>query len=231
LTEYHEVVGHDAWLDARTALLTREKEFTRLRDELSRERRELPWEEVAKEYVFDGPSGKQTLAELFDGRSQLIVYHFMFDPEDDAGCPHCSFWADSFDRNIVHLNARDVTMVAVSRAPLAKLARYRERMGWTFHWVSSFESDFNYDYGVSFAPEARDTPVFNYGTLTPGVADREGASAFFKDEGGKVFHTYSTYGRGIDMLNAAYHYLDLVPKGRDEEGRPPQFWVRRHDEY
>jgi predicted dithiol-disulfide oxidoreductase (DUF899 family) len=231
LTEHHEVVGHEAWVEARTALLAKEKEFTRLRDELSRQRRDLPWEAVAKEYVFDTTRGKRTLAELFDGRSQLIVYHFMFAPEDDAGCPHCSFWADSFDPNVVHLNALDVTLVAVSRAQLAKLVAYGERMGWSFEWVSSFENDFNYDFGVSFAPDMRDQPVFNYGTLSPGLADREGVSVFSKDESGGVFHTYSTYGRGIDMLNAAYHYLDLVPMGRAEEGRSNQWWVRRHDEY
>jgi predicted dithiol-disulfide oxidoreductase (DUF899 family) len=229
--ENHEVVGHDAWIEERRALLVEEKEFTRLRDELSRRRRALPWEAVDKEYVFEGPNGRQTLAELFDGRSQLVVYHFMFDPEWEEGCPHCSFWADSFDRNVVHLNARDVTFVAVSRAPLRKLAAYRERMGWSFHWVSSSETDFNFDYGVSFTPEQEQEPVYNYGTLSPAHADREGVSVFCKDESGKVFHTYSAYARGIDMLNAAYHYLDLVPRGRDEEGRPPQYWVRRHDEY
>ena len=230
-SEQHEVVGHEEWLAARTALLAREKELTRLRDDLSAQRRALPWEAVAKEYVFDTPAGERTLAELFGGRSQLIVYHFMFEPEADVGCPHCSFWADNFDLNVLHLNARDVTFVAVSRAPLPKLLAYRERMGWSFDWVSSGESDFNYDFGVSFRPEELDRPVFNYGTLVPGLEDREGASVFVKDESGRVFHTYSTYGRGIDMLNAAYHYLDLVPKGRDEEGRAPQYWLRRRDEY
>ena len=227
----HEVVGHEAWLAARTALLAKEKEFTRLRDDLSRQRRELPWEAVAKEYAFDTPAGRRTLADLFAGRSQLIVYHFMFEPEADVGCPHCSFWADNFDLNVLHLNARDVTFVAVSRAPLPKLLAYRERMGWTFDWASSGESDFNYDFGASFRPDQLDEPVFNYGTLVAGFEDREGVSVFFRDEGGNVFHTYSTYGRGIDMLNAAYHYLDLVPKGRDEEGRAPQYWLCRRDEY
>ena len=227
----HQVVTNDEWLDARKELLAKEKEFTRLRDELSRQRRELPWEAVAKEYVFDGPSGKQTLADLFDERSQLVVYHFMFDPEDDEGCASCSFWADNFDPIVVHLNARDVTMVAVSRAPLAKIAPYRKRMGWSFHWVSSFENDFNVDYGVSFTPEQQDEAVYNYGTLRPRNPDREGLSVFHKDENGAVFHTYSAYARGIDMVNTAYHYLDLVPKGRDEEGGRTQFWVRRRDEY
>jgi predicted dithiol-disulfide oxidoreductase (DUF899 family) len=230
-TEHHEVVAHEEWLAARSALLSREKELTRLRDDLSRQRRELPWELVGKDYAFETPAGTRSLAELFDGRSQLIVYHFMFEPEADAGCPHCSFWADNFDLNVLHLNARDVTFAAVSRAPLAKLLAYRERMGWSFDWVSSGESDFNYDFGVSFRPEEVGRPVFNYGTLVPGLEDREGVSVFSRDESGSVFHTYSTYGRGIDMLNAAYHYLDLVPKGRDEEGRPNQYWLRRRDEY
>ncbi len=227
----HRVVGHDEWLEARRELLAREKEFTRARDEIGRQQRALPWEAVEKEYLFDGPDGKETLAELFDGRGQLIVYHFMFAPEDDEGCPHCSFWADGFDANIVHMNARDVTMVAISRAPLAKLAAYRERMGWSFKWLSSSGTDFNYDYGVSFSPDQTDDAVYNFGTMSPGLQDREGASVFVKDEDGAVFHTYSTYARGIDMLNAAYNYIDLVPKGRDEEGRAPQFWVRRHDDY
>jgi predicted dithiol-disulfide oxidoreductase (DUF899 family) len=226
----HAVVAHDAWIAARKELLAKEKEFTQLRDELSRQRRELPWERVEKEYVFDGSSGKQTLAELFDGRSQLVVYHFMFPPEWDEGCLHCSFWADNFDPNVVHLKARDVTMIAVSRAPYPKLAAYRQRMGWSFHWVSSFENDFNADFGVTFAPEEKGRPLYNFGTLSPGFGEREGVSVFYRDDG-DVFHTYSTYARGIDLLNTAYNYLDLVPKGRDEEGRQPQFWVRRHDEY
>ena len=227
----HQVVTHDDWLEARTALLAREKEFTRARDELSNARRELPWEAIEKEYVFDGEKGKESLADLFAGRSQLIVYHFMFEPDWDAGCPHCSFWADNFDPNLVHLNARDVTMVAISRARLEKLLSYRERMGWSFNWVSSLGSDFNYDFGVSFAPEDEDEPVYNYATIRPGFVEREGMSVFFKDGTGKVFHTYSAYARGIDMFNTAYHYLDCVPRGRDEEGRQPQFWVRRHDSY
>ena len=154
----HEVVQHEEWVEARKALLAKEKEFTRLRDELSRQRRELPWERVDKAYVFDGPDGAQTLADLFDGRSQLVVYHFMFGPDDDAGCKSCSFWADNFDPNVIHLEARDVSFVAISRAPLEKLLAYRERMGWGFKWVSSGETDFNYDYGVSFAPDDSRAP-------------------------------------------------------------------------
>ncbi|HEX6664554.1 MAG TPA: DUF899 domain-containing protein [Gaiellaceae bacterium] len=232
MTDHHAVVDHEDWLKARTALLDDEKEFTRLRDELSRKRRELPWEAVEKEYIFDGESGRQTLSELFDGRSQLIVYHFMFGPDDEQGCKSCSFWADNFDRNIVHLNARDVSMVAVSRAPYERLAAYRKRMGWSFDWLSSAENDFNFDFGVSFTPEERETGgVYNYSARSGLGPDREGVSVFKEDEGGKVFHTYSAYARGIDMLNAAYNYLDLVPKGRDEDPGPPQSWVRRRDEY
>jgi predicted dithiol-disulfide oxidoreductase (DUF899 family) len=224
------VVSHDEWVSARRAFLDEEKAFTRARDELSRRRRELPWERIEKEYVFEGPDGRETLADLFDGRSQLVVYHFMFDPEDDEGCKSCSFWADNFDRIVVHLNARDVTMVAVSRAQLDKLERYRGRLGWTFKWLSSYGSDFNHDFGASFAADELDRPVYNFGTLPPGGPDREGVSVFFRDSSGEVFRTYSAYARGIDMLNTAYHYLDLVPRGRDEEGRP-QAWVRRRDEY
>jgi predicted dithiol-disulfide oxidoreductase (DUF899 family) len=230
--EDHPVVSHEEWLAARTAFLAKEKEFTRLRDELNRQRRELPWEIVDKEYVFEGADGKQTLPELFDGRSQLIVYHFMFDPGWDAGCPHCSFWADNFNGIVVHLNHRDATMIAVSRAPYPKLAAYQKRMGWNFKWVSSSATDFNFDYRVSFTADEleKKEAVYNFTTLSPGVSEREGASVFYKDPAGRVFHTYSTYARGIDMLNTAYHYIDLAPKGRDEGGRN-QFWVRRHDEY
>lgn len=228
----HEVVASDRWIEARKALLAKEKEFTRLRDELSRQRRDLPWEAVAKNYVFDGPDGKQSLPEVFDGRSQLIVYHFMFGPDWDTGCPHCSRWADNFNGIIVHLNQRDVTMIAVSRAPFEKLAAYRKRMGWSFKWLSSFGSDFNFDYHVSFKPEeaAAKKALYNFTMQDPGVTEREGVSVFCKDPDGRLFHTYSTYARGIDMLNVDYHYLDLVPNGRDEGDRGP-FWARRHDEY
>jgi predicted dithiol-disulfide oxidoreductase (DUF899 family) len=232
MPKHHEVVSTEKWIEARKALLIKEKEFTRLRDKLAKARRELPWAAVDKAYVFDGADGKQTLPELFEGRSQLVVYHFMFSPGWDAGCPHCSRWADNFNAIIVHLNQRDVTMIAVSRAPYGKLAAYKKRMGWTFKWVSSFETDFNYDYGVSFTPEtlAKKEAFYNFTTQDPGSPEREGVSVFFRDAAGSVFHTYSTYARGIDMLNVDYHYLDLVPKGRDEAGRGP-YWVRRHDEY
>ncbi len=232
VTAQHPIVSSDEWLRARKALLLKEKEFTRLRDQLNQQRRELPWEAVTKEYVFEGPQGKQTLPELFDGRSQLIVYHFMFGPDWEVGCPICSFWADNFDKIIVHLNHRDVTMIAVSHAPYSKLAAYEKRMGWTFKWVSSYNTDFNYDYHVSFTPEevAKGKAFYNYTTGNPFDGEREGASVFYKDPSGGVFHTYSAYARGIDLLNNAYNYLDLAPKGRDEAGRSA-FWVRRHDEY
>ena len=229
----HEVVSHDDWTDARKVLLAREKEFSRQREALAIQRRDLPWEEVTKDYVFDGPDGKLTLPDLFGGCSQLVVYHFMFPPEWDAGCPHCSFWADSFNGVPVHLRARDVSFAAISRAPIGKIAAYKQRMGWSFPWVSAGETDFNYDFGVAFSSDqvASHAPVYNYGS-GPGLEDREGISIFARDEGGRVFHTYSTYARGIDMMNAAYQFLDLVPKGRDEPAdSDPQFWVRRHDEY
>jgi predicted dithiol-disulfide oxidoreductase (DUF899 family) len=228
----HPVVAHDEWLAERKELLAREKEFTKLRDELSARRRELPWQRVEKEYVFEGPDGRRSLSELFGGRSQLVVYHFMFDPGWEEGCKSCSFWADNFAPNVVHLKARDVTLVAVSRAPYAKLASYEQRMGWGFKWYSSADTDFNFDYGASFAPqdEERDG-AYNYGSLSPNSPEREGVSVFYRDSSGAVFHTYSTYARGIDILNTAYNYLDLVPKGRDEEGGRSQSWVRRHDEY
>lgn len=228
----HKVVSRTQWLTARKALLAKEKQFTKLRDRLSHQRRQLPWVKVDKEYVFDGPNGKETLSNLFEGRNQLIVYHFMFGPDWEGGCKHCSFWADNFDPIIVHLNQRDVTMVAVSRAPYAKLMAYQKRMGWHFKWVSSGGNDFNFDYHVSFTreQEAKKTAFFNYKMQDPDSSDREGVSVFYKDGKGNVFHTYSTYERGIDMVNTAYHYLDLVPKGRDE-GQVGPSWVRRHDEY
>jgi predicted dithiol-disulfide oxidoreductase (DUF899 family) len=228
----HKVLSREKWLAARKALLVKEKAFTRLRDRLSRQRRALPWVKVDKNYVFDGPTGRETLSDLFDDRSQLIVYHFMFAPDWDAGCKHCSFWADNFDKIIVHLNHRDVTMVAASRAPYSKLAAYQKRMGWNFKWVSSGGTDFNFDYHVSFTPEeeANKKALFNYKMQDPDSSDREGASIFYKDAKGNIFHTSSTYARGIDMVNTAYHYLDLVPKGRDEEKTGPS-WLRRRDEY
>jgi predicted dithiol-disulfide oxidoreductase (DUF899 family) len=228
----HRVVSHEEWLAARQELLEKEKAFTRQREELGRQQRDLPWEQVVKDYVFDGPDGKETLADLFAGRSQLIVYHFMFHPDDQAGCPHCSLRADGFAGIGVHLNHRDVTMVVVSRAPLDKLQDYRRRMGWTFKWVSSGGSDFNFDYFVSFTPEemAAKRVFYNFKWQEPKAREREGHSIFYKNDRGEIFHTYSCYDRGNDQLNVHYHYLDLVPKGRDEGGRGP-YWVRRRDEY
>jgi predicted dithiol-disulfide oxidoreductase (DUF899 family) len=234
LLEHHKVVSRNEWIEARKMLLKKEKDFTLLRDQLSQQLRDLPWVAINKEYVFEGPNGKESLSELFDGKSQLIVYHFMFDPSWDAGCPSCSFWADNFNGIIAHLNQRDVTMIAVSRAPYNELAAYEKRMGWGFKWVSSYDTDFNFDYNVSFTPEemSKKEGMYNFTRQDPHSPEREGVSVFYKDSAGHVFHTYSAYARGIDMLNVAYHYLDLVPKGRYEAGHEfPQFWVRRHDEY
>ena len=231
--ETHTVVSRDEWLAARKALLAKEKEFSRQRDAFTRMQRALPWEKVEKAYSFEGPRGRATLADLFDGRSQLVLYHFMFGPDWEAGCPHCSFWADNFDRVVVHLNQRDVTMVVVSRAPYEKLAAYQKRMGWSFTWMSSAGSDFNFDFNVSFSPEEmkNETATYNYRTGDVDSSEREGISVFYKNHENAVFHTYSTYARGIDMVNGAYHFLDLTPKGRDEPAGSTQFWVRRHDEY
>jgi predicted dithiol-disulfide oxidoreductase (DUF899 family) len=230
----HPVVSRDEWISARTALLKKEKEFTRARDELSRQRRDLPWVRVDKKYVFDGPAGPETLAQLFENRSQLLVYHFMFAPEWDEGCKHCSFWADHFDATRVHLKHRDATLVVVSRAPLSKIEPFRRRMGWAFQWLSSFQNDFNRDYHVSFTPEEMKagTAIYNFAPLQGGPPEREGISVFHKDDTGAVFHTYSSHARGIDMLNGTYQLLDLLPKGRDEDGlKFSQEWVQYHDRY
>lgn len=232
----HAVVSHDEWVAARKELLAQEKEFTRLRDQLSQARRDMPWERVDKAYAFDGPNGRETLAQLFAGRSQLVVYHFMFDPGWEAGCKGCSFWADNLERNVVHLAHRDVTLLAVSRAPLAKLDAFKRRMGWTFKWVSSAGGDFNYDYGVSFVLEQikKGEAVYNYAPRPSDSAMTElpGLSVFYKDADGVLFHTYSAYARGLDMLNTAYQCLDLVPKGRDEAGLTPRSaWIRLRDSY
>ncbi len=228
----HEVVGAADWVNARKALLEKEKELTKAREALAVARRALPWERVEKRYVFDGPRGEETLSDLFGGRSQLVVYHFMFAPDANVGCKACSFWADNFDRNVVHLAARDTTLVAVSRAPLAKLDAFKQRLGWSFKWVSSGRTDFNYDYGVSFDPSRGDGASYNYAKKTNGASDLPGMSVFYRDESGGVFHTYSTYARGLDMMNTAYQILDLVPKGRDEVELPQNMaWLRRRDEY
>ena len=230
----HKIVSKNEWIAARKVLLKKEKEFTALRDQLSQQRRDLPWVAVDKEYVFDGPNGKETLPDLFDGRSQLIVYHFMYDPNWDVGCPSCSFWADNFNDIIVHLNQRDVTLIAISKAPFNKIAAYKKRMGWDFKWVSSYDTDFNFDYHVSFTQEelAKKKAFYNFISQDPRTSEREGISVFYKDLSDKIFYTYSACARGIDILNNTYNYLDLVPKGRDEDGYDfPMAWVRRHDEY
>ena len=235
----HSVVSHEEWVEARKRHLAEEKDFTKLRDRLSQARRELPWELVDKEYVFEGPTGRKTLAELFDGRGQLVIYHAMFNPETatdktswtrDAACLACSFWMDNFERVVVHLNHRDITMAAVSRAPVAAIEAYRKRMGWTFPWYSSLPSDFNFDYRVTLDAEemAAGKAEYNFRVDPVGQSEQPGVSVFTRD-GARVFHTYSTYARGLDMLNAAYHYMDLVPKGRDEASG--MSWLHRRDEY
>lgn len=230
----NQVVSREAWLKARLELLAAEKEFTRQRDALTRRRMAMPWERVEKPYRFEGPDGALSLADLFDGRSQLIVYHFMLGPDWEEGCKSCSFWADNFNGIPIHLNHRDVTFTAVSRAPLAGIDAYRTRMGWSFPWVSSYGSDFNVDYHVSFTPEqvAGGEASYNYTIQPVDVSEQVGISVFYRNERSEVFHTYSCYSRGVDMLNGAYHYLDLVPKGRDEDGLAFSMeWVRRHDQY
>ena len=233
----HPVVSREAWLEARRELLAREKEFNRTRDELSALRRALPWVRVEKRYVFEGPNGRETLADLFAGSSQLIVYHFMFAPDWDAGCKSCSFWADNFNGIGIHLRHRDTAFVAVSRAPYPKLAAYHKRMGWSFKWLSSSGNDFNFDYHVSFTPaEVAGSAEADYNfarVKSVWGPEAVGISVFARNDNGEVFHTYSCYSRGVDMMNGAYHYLDLTPKGRDEasQGSNPQTWVRRHDEY
>jgi predicted dithiol-disulfide oxidoreductase (DUF899 family) len=230
----NQVVSHEEWLKARHDLLSAEKEFTRQRDALTRRRGAMPWERVEKPYRFEGPNGALSLAELFSGRSQLIVYHFMFAPDWDEGCKSCSFWADNFNGITIHLNHRDATFAAVSRAPLAKIETYKKRMGWSFPWVSSGGNDFNFDYHVSFTPAelAAGEAYYNFEVRPVDVSDEQGVSVFFKNARGEVFHAYSCHGRGIDMFNGAYQYLDIVPKGRDEAGfKFPMQWVRRHDQY
>jgi len=231
----HKVVSHDEWITARKAYLADEKAFSRARDVLARKRRELPWEKVDKNYVFDTPAGKQSLADLFGGKSQLIIYHFMLGPGWEAGCPSCSFLADHFDGAVVHLAQRDVSFVVVSRAPLSEIEAFKRRMGWHFKWVSSFGGDFNSDYQVSFtAQEKAGGKVFyNYEFIESFPSEeRPGASVFYKSPMGEIFHTYSTYGRGLDILIGTYHFLDLAPKGRDEDGLAwSMAWVRHHDRY
>lgn len=232
--DHSKVVSAAEWLAARRELLKKEKEFTRLRDELSRQRRELPWEKVQKSYTFDGPAGKETLADLFGGRSQLIVYHFMFGPGWKEGCPSCSFLSDHIDASVPHLAARDVRLMVISRAPLAEIEAFKKRMGWQFHWVSSNATDFNYDYQASMSKEeqGQSEVYYNYEMQKFPAEERPGTSVFYKDASGDIFHTYSSYARGLDILVGAYNWLDIAPKGRDEQGLAHTMaWVRHHDKY
>jgi predicted dithiol-disulfide oxidoreductase (DUF899 family) len=231
----HKIVSHEDWIAARKAYLAEEKAFSRARDELARKRRELPWEKIEKNYVFDTPSGKQSLADLFGGKSQLIIYHFMLGPDWEAGCPSCSFLADHFDGAVVHLAQRDVSFVVVSRAPLPQIDAFKRRMGWRFKWISSFGTDFNQDYQVSATPQEKSGSkvMYNYEFIENFPSEeRPGASVFYKNAAGEIFHTYSTYGRGLDILIGTYNFLDLAPKGRDEDDLAwSMAWVRHHDRY
>jgi predicted dithiol-disulfide oxidoreductase (DUF899 family) len=230
----HKVVAQTEWITARKELLRKEKELTHLRDEISRQRRALPWEKVEKNYVFDGARAKESLSDLFDGRSQLIVYHFMFGPGWKEGCPSCSFLADSFDGAAVHLSHRDVTFLAISRATLPEIEAFKKRMGWQFKWVSSLGNEFNHDYHVSFTKEeqAKGKVYYNYDMMEFPSEEAPGASVFYKNEAGEIFHTYSSFGRGLDAMITTYNWLDLAPKGRDEDGLAfTMAWVRHHDKY
>lgn len=229
----HITASRDKWLEARLDLLAAEKDLTRRSDEVARLRQQLPWVRVEKNYVFEGPKGRETLADLFDGRSQLVVQHFMLAPGWEQGCKSCSYMADHTDGMLAHLAARDTTMVAISRAPLVEIERFRRRMGWAFPWVSSQGNDFNYNFGVSFTPEDVAGGELKYNFGKPAFRDElPGVSVFFKNEAGDVFHTYSTYGRGVEVMMGTYRMLDLTPKGRDETGEATRMgWVRHHDRY
>jgi predicted dithiol-disulfide oxidoreductase (DUF899 family) len=232
--ENPKVVSREEWIAARKQLLAKEKKLTRERDAVAAERRQLPWVKVEKNYVFDSPSGKKTLADLFAGKSQLIVYHFMFGPDWQEGCPSCSFNMDHTDGALVHLAQRDVSFAAVSRAPLSKIEPFRKRMGWKFTWVSSHETDFNYDFQASFTPDqiGKGKVEYNFDLVEFPSAEAPGVSVFYKDKDGNIFHTYSAYARGSENTINTYNYLDLVPKGRDEDGLPfTMSWLRHHDRY
>jgi predicted dithiol-disulfide oxidoreductase (DUF899 family) len=231
---HNHVVSRDEWLAARRQLLIREKQLTRLRDQINADRHALPWVRVEKPYAFDGPNGKQTLADLFNGRSQLIVKHFMLGPDWQDGCVGCSFELDHVEGALVHLEHHDVSYAVVSRAPLPKIEAFRKRMGWRVNWVSSYGSDFNYDFHVSFTEQdiAKGEAYYNYELRNVGIDELSGRSVFYKDQTGNIFHTYSSYGRGGEMHLGTYHYLDITPKGRDEtiNGNLTD-WVRHHDRY
>ena len=232
-TKEHKVVSAKEWLAARKSFLAKEKKLTQLRDQLNQQRRNLPWMKVDKEYVFDGPNGRETLVQLFGDKSQLIVYHFMFGPGWKEGCPHCSFWSDHYDSVNLHLGQRDTTLVVISRAPLKEIKPFKKRMGWRFKWLSSNQTDFNFDFNVSFTPEQIKSGAlpYNYAEFKMKIDELQGVSAFYRDKQGGVYHTYSSYARGIDLLNTTYNFLDLTARGRDEHPNSPQDWVRYHDEY
>jgi predicted dithiol-disulfide oxidoreductase (DUF899 family) len=231
--ENRKVVSQKEWLVARKKLLLEEKKFSKLRDKLNLQRRRLPWVKIEKEYVFESPSGEATLGDLFCGKSQLLIYHFMFSPRWKEGCAHCSFWADHFDSVNIHIGQRDTAFAVVSRAPLKKIAGFKKRMGWRFKWVSSHGSDFNFDFNVSFTTDQlkSGTAIYNYSPLDMNIDEREGVSAFYRDKNGDLYHTYSSYERGIDLMNTTYNFLDLTTKGRDENPEHSQDWVRYHDKY
>lgn len=231
--ENRKVVSQKAWLVARKKLLVEEKKFSKLRDKLNLQRRKLPWVKVEKKYVFDGPQGRVTLAGLFSGKSQLIIYHFMFGPDWGEGCPHCSFWADHYDGVNFHIGQRDTAFAVVSRAPLREIEPFKKRMGWKFKWLSSFKTDFNFDFNVSFTSKQlkNGTAIYNYAPLNMDIDEREGVSAFYRDKNGDIYHTYSSFARGIDLMNTTYNFLDLTAKGRDENPEALQDWVRYHDKY
>lgn len=230
----NEIVSKEKWLKERKSLLKKEKEFTKLRDEINQKRRDLPWVKVEKEYKFDTGNGAESLAELFGDKSQLIVYHFMFDPQWEEGCKSCSFIADHYNASIVHLENRDVSMVTISKASIDKLHSFKKRMGWNFKWVSSAKNNFNYDFHVSFTKEEQEKKkgYYNYSEQGFLVPEAPGLSVFYKDDKGDIFHTYSCFARGLDTYIGAYHLLDIVPKGRDEEGLTYSMeWVRHNDKY
>jgi predicted dithiol-disulfide oxidoreductase (DUF899 family) len=231
--ENRKVVSLKNWLAARKKLLVEEKKFSKARDKMNSQRRKLPWVKLDKEYVFEGSSGKVTLGDLFNVNSQLIIYHFMFGPGWKDGCPHCSFWADHYDSVNLHIGQRDTAFAVVSRAPLKEIEPFKKRMGWKFNWVSSFATDFNFDFNVSFTPEQIKSKIaiYNFAPLDMDIDEREGVSAFYRDKNGDIYRTYSSYARGIDLMNTTYNFLDLTAKGRDEKPGEVQNWVRYKDEY
>ena len=234
VAKQHKVVSQPEWLAARKELLKAEKDFTKQRDAISAKRRDLPWVKVEKNYLFEGPNGQQSLADLFRSKSQLIVYHFMLGPDWTEGCRSCSYLADHFDGMLPHLNARDAAFTAISRATMPEIAAFKQRMGWNFPWVSSNANDFNFDYHVSFTEQHRINGKvdYNYGLTEFPLTEAPGLSVFYKDAAGEIFHTYSTYARGLDVMVGTYNFLDFAPKGRDEEGLTfSMAWVRHHDRY